>query len=758
MDAGSRATPGEGFLTTLVRLGLVWAAVAVIFRSCAGCLGIPPQHLGYLAAALPAGILVSWCLLLRPRLGLALVVFLAVAAGSWMFRPGGPAGREWLAGVCGNVIAWWWGLTPLLDPGVWSMAAGLAVLPVCLAVTALTLKRRPLWLVPPAAALFGGQWLYYYDGAPADFAAFLVPVLLLAALAHLEQLPGAGRPGLLRTAAATLALLAVAAMTAGLLPNHFEPLSLGRTADWFLDTFPFLQDLRGYGEGGWGFGRSDFSIARSGFGTSAAYLGGPIRPDETVALEITVANPPPVPTLYLKGAAKDIYTGRGWVQGARTTVDLPSPARLAFAYPPATAGWEVSLSVRDWLRAGAIFAPLQPVEVRPSGFSLRQDALGNLTPAGRPPAPLTYQVSARVPFLDPPALGPTPAGAETYLQLPDRLPQRVINLARAITGQAGDDLAKALAVQEYLRRIPYHRETPPTPRGRDFADYFLYDLRRGYCTYHSTAMVVMLRAVGVPARWVQGFAVPMPAPAGMDEPLTLVVTNSQAHAWVEVMLPGLGWFTFEPTPSLPAPAISLPNDLRVPAPVAPGTLDRGGSPGTPEGLMGDPLEDFLAFEPGAWWSEAPAAGGLPLPRVLLALGGGCLLLVVCLGAAVRGWRLWRLERPCPGFPRAAVEGAYRGACHYLALAGVGPLCHETPGEYLARVDLTFDDVGEPLTVLTRACEAARYAPAAPTAADTHQARLASCLVRRQVTAQLGWAAIAWRLLTGPAPPPLPAVD
>lgn len=755
LDAGSRAVRGEGTLTTLVRLGLIWATVAVLFRSLNAFLGVPPHHLGYLAAALPAGVLTAWCSLRRPRLGLILMLLLVVAAGSSALLTDGPAGREWPGRLGAALGAWWRGDTLVPDPAAPSLAAGLAVLPLCLTVVALTLRRRPLWLVPLGVAFFGTLWFHYYDGAPAGLALFLFPVLLLTAMAHRENVSPQGHPDHLRTAAAVLTLLALAALVAGLLPTHWEPLTLGRTADWFVDTFPSLQGLRGHGEGGWGYGGGGLAGFRSGFSANPAYLGGPVRLTETVVFDVTIVNPPPVPALYLRGAAKDVYTGQGWLRRAGSAAEWPGGARTT--YPAGTAGWELALTVKERLRTGVILTPLHPVAIRPDGFSLRQDSLGNLTPAGRPASPLQYKVWAWIPFPNPPAADSGGAGpSEAYLQLPDRLPQRVIDLAHVLTREAGDAYAKVLAVQDYLRRIAYCREPPPAPRGRDFVDYFLFDLRRGYCTYHSTAMVVLLRAAGVPARWVQGYSVPLPLPAAGDGggALTLTVTNRQAHAWVEVYLPGRGWFTFDPTPSLPAPAASLPRDRQVPAPVTAGIEASGGVPGQRPGYY--PVEDWLEHEFGIWPGGEPAAGRGVLPGLAWAAGGSSLLLLIA--AAGRGWRLRSLARPYPGSPRAAVEAAYRGACHYLALAGQGRAGHETPGEYLARASVALAVAREPLAALTRACEAARYARGGPTAADVHQARTAYRLIRRRVAAHRGWLRCAWQLLAGPPPPRPPAPD
>jgi len=136
---------------------------------------------------------------------------------------------------------------------------------------------------------------------------------------------------------------------------------------------------------------------------------------------------------------------------------------------------------------------------------------------------------------------------DKYLQLPPDLPDRVRQLALDITRNAKTTHQKASAIEAYLRKMKYREDMPPTPEGEDFVDYFLFHQREGYCTYFSSAMVVMLRSIGIPARVATGFA-----PGKYDSRIgRYVVTESLAHAWVQVYYPGYGWVNYEPTPARP---------------------------------------------------------------------------------------------------------------------------------------------------------------------------------------------------------------
>jgi hypothetical protein len=133
-----------------------------------------------------------------------------------------------------------------------------------------------------------------------------------------------------------------------------------------------------------------------------------------------------------------------------------------------------------------------------------------------------------------------------YLALPE-IPQRVRDLAEQIVRDAGavTRYDKAKAIEQYLRGFPYDLLVPPPPLGTDVTDYFLFTAQRGYCDYSATAMVVMLRAVGVAARYASGYHMGQ----YNTQLQAYVVTEAAAHAWAEVYFPDYGWIEFEPTPT-----------------------------------------------------------------------------------------------------------------------------------------------------------------------------------------------------------------
>lgn len=123
-----------------------------------------------------------------------------------------------------------------------------------------------------------------------------------------------------------------------------------------------------------------------------------------------------------------------------------------------------------------------------------------------------------------------------YLQLPDLLPVRVRDLAEMLTASSGNRYDSVTAIKDYLQHgYSYTLNTTVPPSGSDFVDHFLFETKQGYCVHFATAMTVLLRSAGIPARYVQGFG-----PGTLQDdtmPAKYLVTQGDAHAWVEVFSP-----------------------------------------------------------------------------------------------------------------------------------------------------------------------------------------------------------------------------
>ena len=102
---------------------------------------------------------------------------------------------------------------------------------------------------------------------------------------------------------------------------------------------------------------------------------------------------------------------------------------------------------------------------------------------------------------------------------------------------------RAVAIETALRRLPYTLNVPTPPAGREVTSWFLFDLKQGYCDYFATAMVVLARLNGIPARLAIGYSMGQLDPERGE----YVVTEMDAHSWPELYFPGQGWIPFEPT-------------------------------------------------------------------------------------------------------------------------------------------------------------------------------------------------------------------
>ncbi len=162
---------------------------------------------------------------------------------------------------------------------------------------------------------------------------------------------------------------------------------------------------------------------------------------------------------------------------------------------------------------------------------------------------------------------------DRYLSLPSSVPESVLSLAVELTATEITPYDRVVAIEQYLRKIPYSLNVSTGPAGVDIVDYFLFSLERGYCDYYASAMVVLARAAGIPARYVVGYIA-----EDFDETEGVyVVTADQAHAWPEILFPGYGWVPFEPTGG--RPAMGRPPE---PFPELPSEFDLEFSPLVPE--------------------------------------------------------------------------------------------------------------------------------------------------------------------------------
>jgi transglutaminase-like putative cysteine protease len=279
---------------------------------------------------------------------------------------------------------------------------------------------------------------------------------------------------------------------------------------------------------------------------------GDIRNTSRPVMHIRIWSSDPPGPLKWRGAALADFDGRRWSNLARQGANIRvENGHADLEDTDHGRGRHLNYHVAfDALDAEALFFAGLPEKLDLPSTQLVRSAEGNYTLSGRPPGEFHYDAYS---LLDEPPEStswryPLPVlplrERERYLDLPSRLDPRIAALARLMAGAAGSDLERGRAIEAALRRDYVYSLKGPDREAADPLADFLFARRTGYCEYFASAMAVMLRTQGVPARLVTGFQ------SGQYNPLTAlwVVRASDAHSWVEAWIPGRGWSTFDPTP------------------------------------------------------------------------------------------------------------------------------------------------------------------------------------------------------------------
>lgn len=289
-----------------------------------------------------------------------------------------------------------------------------------------------------------------------------------------------------------------------------------------------------------------------------------------VVMVVETGDLPPAPSLeslpsaphiyYWRNTTYDIYTGHGWTTSPIHVVNYKSDAPIFDASIPITGTLQLVHQSFQLTRdlGGSIYSTGQLLSIN-QGYQVAWRASPNNYADDNSQHPDADQFAAMFEgstynadsYINTASLkqlrsatGRIPSWIQDrYLALPEGLPDRVRQLAIDLTKDQHSSYDQATAIEAYLRTYPYTLDLPPPPVDRDIVDYFLFVLKRGYCDYYASAMVVMARSIGLPARLVTGYV------SGSYDPVNAryIVTQANAHSWAEVYLPGAGWVEFEPT-------------------------------------------------------------------------------------------------------------------------------------------------------------------------------------------------------------------
>jgi transglutaminase-like putative cysteine protease len=449
-------------------------------------------------------------------------------------------------------------------------------------------------------------------------------------------------------------------------------------------------------------------------------IGSPIPQGSATVFWVSTSDSPPLPlevaarssaqtqtTHYWREMIFDRYTGRGW-----TPVSMSVSTTLQETPPetPPMGHYYLQQHFQMIARHSAVlFSVNAPVQTD-SGAVMRKTLAGDSQVVEGTVD--DYQVLSAATRVSANQLAEAQVDypqeiRRIYLQLPDTLPERVRQLAQRVTAGADNPYVKALRLQNYLRETyPYDLAAKPAPEKHDVVDYFLFDNRRGFCSHYATAMAVMLRTQGVPARVVTGYAM---GDYDFDRGAYRVPVSA-SHAWVEVYFTGYGWIEFEPT------AYRSPIIYAEEAPI-----DR--STGN---LV--PLE------------QKPTAQAQPYLAFLVVMGALLLLALPLILLRLFGWS--------HSAPAVQVDVLYRRMRRALTWAGLGAGAHVTPDEYIRLYGAKLEGYHQLLAALRQATVLYRETTFSPRPPQEKQVRAAHALWQKSLREWLRlWVHSRWERIS-----------
>ena len=344
-------------------------------------------------------------------------------------------------------------------------------------------------------------------------------------------------------------------------------------------------------------------------------LGNAPELSETVVMTAVVSPPPPANVTHWRGLSYDLYTGQGWAISEERLEDFAAGEELPL--PLVTGQTEFEQSIH-WLLDNRVIRytlgqPLRFNQDVVSAWRGLSDLVRVQSDTGQEYEAISQVTTASARQLRA-ATGTIPATIQArYTQLPANLPGRIHDLAQEVAGEAATPYEQALALETFLRQYRYSLTVPLPPRNSDPVEFFLFEQQAGYCDYYASAMTVMARSLGLPARMAVGYLAQPPDEAGVQ-----TVRQIHGHSWTEIYFADVGWVEFEPTAAFASPRwaeaesrepITSEPDLELPA-IEPVTIPEPDLP-FPWGRL--VIVGLLAAGVGFWWwqqRQQPATQGV----------------------------------------------------------------------------------------------------------------------------------------------------
>ncbi|PEA54922.1 protease [Bacillus pseudomycoides] len=302
-------------------------------------------------------------------------------------------------------------------------------------------------------------------------------------------------------------------------------------------------------------------VSKIGYGLDDSQLGGPFEADNTVVFTAQTQN-----KQYWRVETKDFYTGKGWeVSEKQKKVSFKNKNDIVSWYEQNTKTEASTATITMQKSYAHLIYPAGLVSVEADAniaynidpFSEKIYTMNGDTSTALNSYKVTYE-SPQFSIENLKTVKPN-EGHETstyfmtkYTQLPESLPQRIKDLAVSLTNEKDNRYDKVLAIENYFTDNSFVYETINVmvpAKDQDYVDQFLFNTKSGYCNNFSTSMIILLRSVGIPARWVKGYTEGTldNTFAGLESDNVYKIANNNAHSWVEVYFPRYGWIPFEPT-------------------------------------------------------------------------------------------------------------------------------------------------------------------------------------------------------------------
>jgi transglutaminase-like putative cysteine protease len=385
------------------------------------------------------------------------------------------------------------------------------------------------------------------------------------------------------------------------------------------------------------------------------------------------------------------FDGRSWRLPEREVVEANDQLGLP---PPGSEQIRQTIEIES-LAGRLVPAAAEPIGARAiGGRGLRwsEDAATLLTDRDGYDRGATFEVVSAAPRFTPAQLAATEAinpPDDSYVELPDDLPELAVNLAEEVTAEASNDYERALSLQNYFRsRFQYSLDVKQGHGNRAMEDFL--ERRTGYCEQFAGTFAAMARHLGMPARVAVGYT-----PGTLDEEGQYSVAGRNAHAWPEVWFDGLGWVPFEPTPGRGAPGTEQYTGVRPdqaePVPGGATTSTTLGEPtGTAPGQIPLPPVTDPRLPRGGSAGDGQPSSATSVPAVAGGSGGGSITtavilfsvlavigLVVSLPALLRRRRRARWHHD----PHTAVADIWVRVQHLIGSTGMGVDPSRTPTEF-----------------------------------------------------------------------------